>query len=176
MHALNDNGPARGARTQAGFSLLEVLIALVVLSVGLLGLAAMQVRGLAYNHEAHVRSQATMLAYDMMDRMRMRKLNGLSQAAINADMALYESTSKLDNSDASCARSAAPADEVVCWQQDLAAALPATPDGQAQGEIDWVGGRGTASLSDDRFQIVIRWGSRAEGPEAQKSQVWTFDL
>lgn len=55
---------------QNGFSLLEVLIALVVFSIGLLGLAGLQIQGLKYNHEAYLRSQATLLAYDMLDRMR----------------------------------------------------------------------------------------------------------
>lgn len=57
-------------RKQAGTSLLEVLIAVVVLSVGLLGLAGLQVAGLRVNQGAMQRSQATMLAYDVLDRMR----------------------------------------------------------------------------------------------------------
>ena len=55
---------------QSGFSLLEVLIAIVVTSIGLLGLAAMQATGLRNNHSAYHRSQATVLAYDIADRMR----------------------------------------------------------------------------------------------------------
>lgn len=57
-------------RQQHGFSLLEVLIALAVLSVGLLGLAALQTVGLRMGHDSYQRTQATMLAYDMADRMR----------------------------------------------------------------------------------------------------------
>jgi type IV pilus assembly protein PilV len=53
-----------------GFTLLEVLIAMVVLAVGLLGLAAMQATGLKNSLSAYQRSQATQLAYDMADRMR----------------------------------------------------------------------------------------------------------
>ncbi len=59
----------RGDR-QSGFSLLEVLIAIVITSIGLLGLAAMQATGLRNNHSAYHRSQATVLAYDIADRMR----------------------------------------------------------------------------------------------------------
>jgi type IV pilus assembly protein PilV len=57
-------------RTQRGFSLLEVLIALLVLSIGLLGLAALQAAGLRSSHGAYLSSQATLLAYDMADRIR----------------------------------------------------------------------------------------------------------
>ena len=64
----------------AGFSLLEVLIALLVLSVGLLGLAALQANTLQFNQSAYLRSQATSLAYDMADRMRANR-----EAALNGD-------------------------------------------------------------------------------------------
>lgn len=58
---------------QRGFSLIEVLIALLVTSVGLLGLAALQAKSLQYNHGAYLRSQANILAYDMADRMRINR-------------------------------------------------------------------------------------------------------
>jgi type IV pilus assembly protein PilV len=53
-----------------GFTLLEVMVALLVLSIGLLGLAALQTTALRANHEALMRTQATELAYDITDRMR----------------------------------------------------------------------------------------------------------
>ena len=55
---------------QQGFTLLEVLIALLVLSIGLLGLAALQTTGLRSNEMASMRTTSTMLAYDITDRMR----------------------------------------------------------------------------------------------------------
>ena len=55
---------------QKGFSLLEVLIALVVLSIGLLGLAGLEIFGLKYNFQSYERTQATMLLGEMADRMR----------------------------------------------------------------------------------------------------------
>lgn len=53
-----------------GFTLLEVLIALIVLSIGLLGLAALQGVGLRSSQEAYLTSQAGLLAYDLADRIR----------------------------------------------------------------------------------------------------------
>ena len=53
-----------------GFTLVEVLVAVLVLAIGLLGLAGLQVTGLRNNQSAYYRSQATQLAYDMADRMR----------------------------------------------------------------------------------------------------------
>lgn len=57
-------------RKQRGFSLLEVLIATVVLSIGLLGLASLQTASLKNNNGALQRSQATIMAYDILDAMR----------------------------------------------------------------------------------------------------------
>jgi type IV pilus assembly protein PilV len=58
---------------QSGFTLVEILIALLVLSIGLLGLAGLQTAGLRANHSANLRTQATLLAYDMTDRMRANR-------------------------------------------------------------------------------------------------------
>ena len=57
-------------QNQSGFSLLEVLIALLVLSIGLLGLAALQITSLRSNEMANMQTTATQLAYDITDRMR----------------------------------------------------------------------------------------------------------
>lgn len=56
-----------------GFTLLEVLIAVLVLSIGLLGLAGLQTLSLRSNHSAYLRSQATLLAYDIIDKMRANR-------------------------------------------------------------------------------------------------------
>jgi len=57
-------------KRQHGFTLLEVLIALLILSIGLLGLAALQTTGLRSNQMASMRTLATEAAYDITDRMR----------------------------------------------------------------------------------------------------------
>lgn len=58
---------------QRGATLIEVLIAVLILSIGLLGLASLQVNSLRFNHSAYLRSQATILAYDITDRMRANR-------------------------------------------------------------------------------------------------------
>jgi type IV pilus assembly protein PilV len=54
----------------SGFTLIEVLIAMLILSVGLLGLAGFQASSARNNTSAYNRSQATQLAYDLADRIR----------------------------------------------------------------------------------------------------------
>jgi type IV pilus assembly protein PilV len=59
-----------GQQRSRGFTLLEILIAMVVLSIGMLGVAALQGVGMRSNHGAYLTSQASLLAYDMADRIR----------------------------------------------------------------------------------------------------------
>jgi len=56
-----------------GFTLIEVMIAVLVLSLGLLGLAGLQATSLKANASAATRGQATLLAYDIIDRMRANR-------------------------------------------------------------------------------------------------------
>ena len=48
-----------------GFTLLEVMIAMVISAVSLLGLASLQAQSLSFNNTAYIRSQATYFAYDI---------------------------------------------------------------------------------------------------------------
>ena len=51
-------------------TLIEVLVALLILAVGLLGAAAIQLNALKYTDSARMISQASFIAYDMLDRIR----------------------------------------------------------------------------------------------------------
>lgn len=86
-------GRRNKASSQQGSSLLEVLIATVVLSIGLLGLAGLQTAALKVNQTASARSQAAFLTNDIFDRMRANReaalnggydINGIAAAAIPA--------------------------------------------------------------------------------------------
>lgn len=67
---LNNHEKLLISRLQKGFTLIEVLVTVLVLAIGLLGLAGLQVTTMRFNHSAYMRSQATNLAYDIADRMR----------------------------------------------------------------------------------------------------------
>lgn len=70
--------PARmGTATQKGYSLLEILIAVLVLSIGLLGLAGLQTFSMQSNQSAAQVSQATFLTEDLLDRMRANRQRAL---------------------------------------------------------------------------------------------------
>lgn len=56
-----------------GVTLIEVLVSVIILAFGLLGLAGLQSVGLRSNNSAIYRTQATYLAQDMIDRMRVNR-------------------------------------------------------------------------------------------------------
>ena len=65
---MNINSP--GWRYSKGTTLLEVLIAAVILGIGLLGIAALQITSLQGSANAEYRGRASDLAWTLMDRMR----------------------------------------------------------------------------------------------------------
>lgn len=69
-----------------GFSLVEVLVALVVLSVGMLGIAALYVESLRSGNTAQLRTQAVALASDMADRIRANRQGGVSYTKAFTDV------------------------------------------------------------------------------------------
>lgn len=60
------------AAKSRGFSLLEVMIALLVLSIGMLGIAGLQAAAIRHNEDANVRTQATLIINDAINRMQTR--------------------------------------------------------------------------------------------------------
>ena len=114
-------------RSAEGFTLLEVLVAVLVLSVGLLGLAGLQTVGLRQNHSAFMRSQATQLAYDIIDRMRTNKATA---DAGGYDLAIAASPPSGPDCIASlCSAAQLATYELNNWILSLSAALP-LGDGQ----------------------------------------------
>ncbi|EGH44087.1 MULTISPECIES: type IV pilus modification protein PilV [Pseudomonas syringae group] len=55
---------------QTGMTLIEVLVSVLILAIGLLGAAAIQLNALKYTDSSAMTSQASFIAYDMMDRIR----------------------------------------------------------------------------------------------------------
>ncbi|MDX2479355.1 MAG: type IV pilus modification protein PilV [Desulfuromusa sp.] len=68
----------KNIQSNRGFTLVEVLVALVILSVGLLGVAGMQISGMKGNHNAFLRSQALQYSYEILDMMRANRNAAIS--------------------------------------------------------------------------------------------------
>lgn len=68
-------------RQQRGFSLIEVLVSVVIISVGILGVAGMQVVSLQQNRSSMLRAEAMQLANDILDRARSNPIQDYSGIA-----------------------------------------------------------------------------------------------
>lgn len=133
---------------QSGFSLLEVLIAVTIMALGLLGLAGLQAQGLKNNHSAYIRSQAALYAYDMTDRLRADRVAAIA-GSYNLTMAASAPTgTALVNT------------ERAGWLAQLAA-LPAgdgsinvTSAGVATVTVQWDDSRATGGSATETMQVV----------------------
>ena len=76
----------------SGLSLIEILVTVLVLSIGLLGIAGMQAFGMRFNHDSYARSQATMIANELIERMHANP-----DAVSNGDYETAENTVDCSN-------------------------------------------------------------------------------
>lgn len=144
------------ARNQ-GFSLIEVLVALLVLSIGLLGLAMLQVQGMRANSDAYLRTQATIIAYDLIDRMRINNV-AAQTGAYTASAAPIGVTNCETTGGCQLATDRAKWD-LVNWYGELANTLP--------------GYQATVSApSGNKITITISWTQR----NLTESQQWQVEL
>ena len=142
----------------SGFSLVELLVTMIIVSVGVLGVASLQIRSLQQNREAFFRAEASYLANGMMDRIRANRQAvynlPIAQAQIvatscvllncnSAQMAIY------DMAQWQCSiRSvdAAGATYPICGQLGVTGALPLGS------------GRVTQSAATPLlYQVEVRW-------------------
>lgn len=136
-----------------GYSLLEVLVALVLVSIALLGLAGLQIRAQQAELEAYQRAQAMLLVNDMINRI-----------AVNRDDDIWEQCYALSDSGngtpylgtGSGAIPACPAG--VGAQADLADADMAAWDNLLQGASETAGGNNVGSLAGARGCIYFNVG------------------
>jgi type IV pilus assembly protein PilV len=152
---------------QQGFTLLEVLIALLILSIGLLGLAALQTTGLRSNEMASMRTNSTMLAYDISDRMRANP-QGITDGDYVIDSGPVTGTADCIAGD--CTTSQLATFDLLQWK----AAIAVLPGGQ--GDITQTAGPPLVHT------ITVRWDENRTGaagttcPPADSNDLRCFRL
>lgn len=126
------------AHSQAGFSLIEVLVAVLVISVGVLGVAGLQLLSLQNNTSAMFRTQGIQSAYDIMDRARANQ--GVDYSIGIDDAAPVNPP---DCVAAACDPGQMRTFDLAEWRAQLAATLPA--------------GTGSIVLATGSMTVTIRW-------------------
>jgi type IV pilus assembly protein PilV len=106
----------------SGFSLIEVLVALFVLSLGLLGLAALQTTAFRFNTQSYQRTQAVIQAYDILDRIRANPA-GKNGGLYNTVAMGYLPSSPPDCLSAACTETQMANYDIFQWNTANAAML-----------------------------------------------------
>jgi type IV pilus assembly protein PilV len=135
-------------RKQNGFSLLEALIAMLILSLGLLGIAGIIANSLKVNQGAYYRTQASWLANDIIDRMRANRTSAES-VGLPYNLAIGATPSG----------SGVPFDDLTAWKT----ALLTLPSGTGSVALD----AGTRKVT-----VTVQWNdTRAAGGAAAQQFV-----
>jgi type IV pilus assembly protein PilV len=152
--------------TSQGFSLIEVLIAMLILAVGILGAGAMQTVGMQVTQGASYRSQAVILASEMVDRM-------YSNRAVAASYPVADTSAVVVAAAPGCLIAAvgcSPADIATADISNWADRIKALPGGtgtiqqQANGdyivriswnENEWTGIAAARGSAAQTFQLIV---------------------
>lgn len=150
---------------QGGFSLMEILASLTILAFGLLSLASLQANSLRNNQSAYLRSQATYLAYDILDRMRANSQvvsSGTYDTALGSTPTSGVST--CIGSSVSCSEAQMAAFDVAEWKctlgnwtgESVCSTLSVTSGVLPSGD-------GSITRSGDVVAVTVRWVDDKKG-------------
>ncbi|MGB1270710.1 MAG: type IV pilus modification protein PilV [Endozoicomonas sp.] len=133
----------------AGVGLIEVLVTLLVIAIGVLGMAGLHSRSLQYQQAAYIQSQATFLASDMLDRIQANRAqartSNLYQVGLN--QSVYSQCLQKDYPDScetgGCTPEQLAVYDVLQWKFQLTCQLPGS-----QGSVSY------SDSSDGRVYII----------------------
>ncbi|TKA93536.1 type IV pilus modification protein PilV [Halopseudomonas bauzanensis] len=139
-------------RAERGISLLEVLISLLILSLGALGFAGLQLKGLKTTEDANYRAQATLIAQDAVERLLSNP--GEISAYLNGNG--YTAVAPGSAPPTTCMDSACSSSEMAAWDKShlVWTAANSLPAGQIM-------------ITDCAFNgaqcVIVSWNGMAPG-------------
>jgi type IV pilus assembly protein PilV len=145
IHPIRNDRVSMRLAQQRGVTLVEILVTVVIISVGLLGVAALHLTSLRAGQGSHTRSQATALANDIIDRIRANP-----RAAINGEYDLAFTDA------APITPTGLVAVDQQQWLDALARALPS-----GDGEIEF----SESPLGQPTVRVGIQWAERKSAIE-----------
>lgn len=146
-------GIISGRRSQSGIGMLEVLIAVLVVSIGFLGMAALQAKALSTNNGAMARSMATVASYSILDAMRAD--------LASAEAGNYNTATPITANACPAAGATLASFQLNQWCAQLGAALGAAAS--TKGAIACTAlGACTVTITFDDSRSGVALGSRAQ--------------
>ncbi|NII54423.1 type IV pilus modification protein PilV [Lutibacter sp. SG786] len=152
-----------------GVSLIEVMVAVLVFSVGLLGIAMLQMRGAQFTKESGSRTSAIILARSLAESMRANP-KGAIPATGDSDY-LYDGSTAYTEADCASTTLDTPAAvakrDLACWQLALKKSLPAPAAGHSVA---------TVTRDDNLGTLVIKvsWAGVADDENTDSTQTYSF--
>ena len=140
------NEPDRGRESRAGFTLLEVLVSMVLISSSMLGLAALQNSGTRIDAQAYLRTQGVVRINDMVDRMRAN-LGGVKKGHYSAKPIPESFDKDCGSTEVSCNRKELAVYDLVSWNIGNGSELPG-----GNGKVSPYG-----SPMDNSYRIRVQW-------------------
>jgi type IV pilus assembly protein PilV len=162
---VRDHNPRRA--NEQGVSLVEALVALVVMSVGMLGIASLYVASLKANRTALVRTQAVLLVNDMADRIRANP-RGRSAYALSGYANGPQAGRCAGDPQANCNAQQLAQDDLARWIAAVRATLPGNPAADVQYVAAAIAG------FPDRYRIEVRWSEPRDSTASQAQQLPVF--
>jgi len=160
---------------QRGIGLIEILITIVLLSLGFLAAARMQVEGMRFSQSAYHQSQAYFLASDMINRMRTNT-DGVSNGDYDNKSTSPTAQDPLCGAQA-CSPSQIALQDLYEWsgyfhprnnQTDFVPALPSSDTISAYAKVE--------PVNDDIFLVRLVWAEIVKGEMSEESLTVNFAL
>lgn len=145
--------------SQGGFTLIEVLVAILILAFGLLGYAFLQTMTVRFSQSANQRTQVTNLGSAMLDQMRANRNGGVFRS--------YLGTYSADTTATSCKPALAAVLDVSTFKSNWSCRM-----GQALGE----GATANVSQSGDVIEVEITWYDERWNQGADNAKKKTFSM
>ncbi|WP_338545146.1 type IV pilus modification protein PilV [Pseudomonas benzopyrenica] len=142
--------------SDSGFSMIEVLVTLVLISIGVLGMVALQSKSVAFTTDTTQRNTAAMLAQDLLEMTRARgkiveKLSGRDFATVD---------------DGDCASTPTDADkQLTCWSQEAARLLPGVDETLLKNEFHLCKATASGTCDEDGTTLEIQLSWRLKSGE-----------
>lgn len=146
-----------------GFALIEVLVTVIVLAIGLLGIAGLQLTGLKYTHGAYQRAQIIIITDDIINRMQTNQTvarTGAYDIAIGDAIPTQSSCVAVN-----CTPAALAAADLYDWLTAVENILPSDDNTKANGAIE----RRPSANNTNIFKITVQWDDSRYGGTANKT-------
>lgn len=156
---MRNNPIKQSQHRENGFTLIEVMVAVVIFSIGLLGVAGLQTSGLRTTHQSYQRTVAVTAARDMADRMRAN-MTGVRNKAYNFSAAPGTDPGCVS---AACTYANIASHDAFQWYASLNASMPSTSTSASSVSCTDINAATAALDSGSSCIITVRWDSERSG-------------